>query len=67
MDGKRGILGKKRFIQKKLDRNTTGSSARKTRAAEQNRGSTERTEAWIPTLSKEQPDTKAREARRQPG
>jgi hypothetical protein len=30
--------------------------------AEQNK-----TEAWIPTLLKEQPDTKAREARSQPG
>jgi len=35
--------------------------------AAQNQGQTKKAKAWIPTLPKEQPDTKAREARSQPG
>ena len=57
-----------RFRRKKLNpKISQGSCARKTGVAELNRGWNERTEAWIPTIPKEQPDTKAREARSHPG
>jgi hypothetical protein len=54
-------------IKEKSKPKKKGSCARKTGVAELNRGWTEKTGAWIPTLPKEQPDTKAREARSQPG
>lgn len=61
------ILGGKSYKAEKVGcKETTGSCARKS-AAEQNRGSAEKTETWIPTLPKEQPHTKARETRSQPG
>jgi hypothetical protein len=46
----------KRFRRKKLDPEKPKEVGR-----------AKQTEAWIPTLPKEQPDTKAREARSQPG
>jgi hypothetical protein len=60
-----GFLGKRVQAEKVGSKETIQSCAWKTRVAEQNRGSTKKTEAWI--LPKEQPDTKAREARSQPG
>jgi hypothetical protein len=58
-----GFQGKKVKAEKVGSKETRGSCARKTRVAEQNRGRIKKTEAWIPTLPKEQPDMNAREAR----
>ena len=56
-----GFQGKKVKAEKVGSKETRGSCARKTRVAEQNRGRTENTEAWISALPEEQPDTKVRE------
>ena len=54
--GERGCFQGKMFRRKKLDPEKPKEVGR-----------AKQTEAWIPTLPKEQPDTKAREARSQPG
>ena len=56
-----GLVGRKKEARGVGSKEKPQGAARgRLRAAEQNKGATEKTEAWIPKLPKEQPDTKAR-------